>query len=49
MERALLALLLRSLRLLGAVEQARLLDDIREQHEHGLIGTKDFAHQHEAQ
>jgi hypothetical protein len=49
MERALLALLLWSLRLLGAVEQARLLDDIGEQHEHSLIGTQDFAHQHEAQ
>jgi hypothetical protein len=49
MERALLALLLWSLRLLGAVEQARLLYGIDEQHEHDLIGTKDFAHQHEAQ
>jgi hypothetical protein len=49
MYRTLLALPFWSLRLLGAVEQARLLHDIGEQHEQDFIGTKDFTNQHEAQ
>ena len=40
MYRALLALPLWSLRLLGAVEQSRLLHDIGEQHEQNLIGRR---------
>jgi hypothetical protein len=49
MYRALLALPLWSLRLLGAVEQSRLLHDIGEQHEQNLIGTQNFTNQHQAQ
>ena len=35
--------------LLGEVELARLLPQVRQEHEQGLIGTQDFADQHEAQ
>jgi hypothetical protein len=35
--------------LLGEVQQARLLQEVREEREHGLIGTQDLAYQHEAQ
>jgi hypothetical protein len=35
--------------LLGEVQQARLLQQVRKEREQGLIGTKNFADQHEAQ
>jgi hypothetical protein len=35
--------------LLGEVQQARLLHDVGEPHEPGLIGTENFADQDEAQ
>src|SRR5216683_3289384 len=31
------------------VQQARLLQQVRQEREQGLIGTKDFAYQHETQ
>lgn len=37
------------LRLSGECQQATRLHDVREEHEPGLISTKDFAHQDETQ
>jgi hypothetical protein len=39
----------RSRGLLGEVQQARLLQHVRQEREQGLIGTQDFAHQHKTQ
>jgi hypothetical protein len=33
--------------LLREVQQARLLQQVRQEHKHGLIGPEDFADQHE--
>jgi len=33
--------------LLGEVQQARLLHQVRQEHEHGRIGPEDFTDQHE--
>ena len=31
------------------LEQTTRLHEVREKHEHGLLGSEDFAHQHEAE
>jgi len=49
MPRALLSPQGASRGLLGELQQASLLQQVRQECEQGLIGTKDFAHQHEAQ
>ena len=49
MQRALRWPHVKSLGLIGEVPQARLPHDVCKQHEHGLIGTENFAYQHEAQ
>jgi hypothetical protein len=49
MHRALLSPHGSSRGLLGEIQQARGLQHVREEHEQGLIGTEDFADQHETQ
>jgi hypothetical protein len=49
MQRALRSLHAWNRGLLGEVQQARLLQQVRKEHKQGLIGTQDFAHQHETQ
>jgi hypothetical protein len=49
MQRALLAPHVWGLGLCGEGQQARLLQNVGKEHELGLIGTEDFANQHEAQ
>jgi hypothetical protein len=49
MHRALLSPHGESCGLLREVQQPRLLQQVRQEREQGLIGPQNFAHQHEAQ
>jgi len=49
MHRALLSPRVWSVGRLREVQQARLLPQVRQEREQGLIGTEDFTDQHEAQ